>query len=398
MNEENKARFKYNIIFVAVIAAVFAGVLNLSKVVGWLKIAISLLTPLLVGGCAAFFLNVPMNGYEKLLNKFQDVQRRKKRHVFKQRTIEMVSLVLAVVSFILVLFIVCSVVVPRVAQSFVSVYYTVLESYPKALETIEKYGVDMTFAREWLEEFNIERILNTLKDNAKNIMDTVSSAASSVFGVIVNGVTGIVLAIYILANKRTLGKQIKRILYAFLKKQNADKICEVAKLASNTFSNFLSGQLVECLILWAMFLVVLGVLGFPYAAVISLVIAALAVVPYIGAFTGCAIGVLLILMVEPKRVIWFIIVFLIVQQIENQLIYPRVVGKSVGLPPMWTLLAALLGGKLFGIIGLLFFIPFTAVIYALLQRTTRKRLRNKRLEISEENGEIVDKSDIQRSK
>ena len=187
---------------------------------------------------------------------------------------------------------------------------------------------------------------------------------------------------------------MKRLIYAFLKKDTADRVCGVSKLASDIFSGFLGGQTKECCILFILFLVVLGIFGYPYAGVISLVIAVLAVVPYVGTFVGCAVGVLLLLMVmSPIRVLWFIVIFIVVQQIENQLIYPKVVGKSVGLPPMWTLLAAILGGKLFGIIGLLFFIPFTSVIYTILQNTMRSRLKKKDIVVCEDGGQLSKFSD-----
>ena len=171
--------------------------------------------------------------------------------------------------------------------------------------------------------------------------------------------------IYILANKKRLGRQLKRVVYAFLKRETGDKICEVSKLSADTFSRFISGQCIECVILALMFLVVLSIMRFPYAGLISVIIGLLAVLPFVGAFLGCGLSALLILMVDPGKVLIFLLVFIIIQQVENQLIYPRVVGKSVGLPAMWTLLAALLGGKLFGILGLLFFIPLTSVLYTL---------------------------------
>ena len=394
MNERNKTIFKYGIGFIAAAAVIFAVVLNFSRVIGGLKFMLSLLTPLIVGGCTAFFLNVPMKGYEKLIGKWQTARQKKKRRVLKPRTVEMLSLTLALASLMLVVFIICRVVLPRIVESIISIYNTILESYPKALTFLDEYGIDTTFIREWVNNIDIDKIMLTLKDNVKHIVDTVTVAASSVVSVLVNGLTGVVLAVYILANKKQLGRQVKRLLYAFVSKTAADRVCEIASLSSNIFSSFISGQCVECLILCAMFLVVLAIGGFPYAAVISIIIAALAVIPYIGAFAGCAIGVLLILMVEPRKAIWVVIVFFVIQQIENQLIYPRVVGKSVGLPPMWTLLAALLGGKLFGIVGLLFFIPFTSVLYALLQTAMRKRLRNKRLVISEQDGAVVEKDNI----
>ncbi len=385
MDEKMKSIFKYGLLFVAAVAIIFVVLFNFNSVWGVLRGAVSMLSPLIVGCCMAFILNVPMRGFEKLLARMQ----RKAKYKLKPRAIEFISLILTLIAVVLLIFIVSIVVFPRIADSVVSLYNTVMESYPKLLAQIEELGFDTAIISEWIENLNIEKLVQTLTDNAKNIVNTLTSAASSVFSVAFNAFTGLIIAIYILSNKRTLSKQVKRLLYAFLNKKAADRICEIAKLSSDTFSGFFAGQTKECCILCLMFLVVLGIFGYPYAGVISLVIAVLAVIPYVGAFLGCAIGVLLLLMVmSPIRVLWFVVIFLVVQQIENQFVYPKVVGKSVGLPAMWTLLAALLGGKLFGIIGLLFFIPFTSVIYTILQENMRGRLKKKNLAVCEDGGHL----------
>ncbi|MBQ8831601.1 MAG: AI-2E family transporter [Oscillospiraceae bacterium] len=391
MDEKIKSRFKYGLLFIAAVAIIFVILFNFYSVWGVLRGAVSIISPLIVGGCIAFILNVPMRGFEKLIARMQ----RKTKYKLKQRAIEFISLILTLIAVVLLIFIVGIVVFPRIADSVVSLYHTVMEGYPKLLAQIEEFGFDTSFIRDWIDKMNIEKLVETLTNNAKNIVDTLSSAASSVFSVAFNAFTGLIIAIYILSNKRTLSRQIKRLLYAFLNKKAADRICEIAKLSSDTFSGFFAGQTKECCILCLMFLVVLGIFGYPYAGVISLVIAVLAVIPYVGAFLGCAIGVLLLLMVmAPIRVLWFVVIFLVVQQIENQFVYPKVVGKSVGLPAMWTLLAALLGGKLFGIIGLLFFIPFTSVIYTILQENMRNRLKKKNIVVCEDGGKLCNYTDF----
>jgi len=391
MDEKMKSRFKYGLLFVAAVAVIFVVLFNFYSVWEVLGKAVSMLSPLIVGGCTAFILNVPMRGFEKLIMKMQ----KKAKYKLKQRAIEFISLILTLIAVVLLIFIVSIVVFPRIADSVVSLYNTVMEGYPKLLAQIEEFGFDTSVISQWIEKMNIEKVVQTLTSNAKNIVDTLTSAASSVFSVAFNAFTGLIIAIYILSNKRTLSRQIKRLLYAFLRKPAADRICEIAKLSSDTFSGFFAGQTKECCILCLMFLVVLGIFGYPYAGVISLVIAVLAVIPYVGAFLGCAIGVLLLLMVmSPIRVLWFVVIFLVVQQIENQFVYPKVVGKSVGLPAMWTLLAALLGGKLFGIIGLLFFIPFTSVLYTILQENMRSRLKKKDIVVCEDGGRLCSYSDL----
>ena len=385
MDEKLKSKFKYALLFVAAVAIIFVILFNFISFVDVLRGVVSILSPMIVGCCIAFILNVPMRGFEDLIERIQRNAKRK----LKLRAIEIISLILTIISVILLIFIVSIVVFPRIADSVVSLYNTAMDGYPKLLAQIEEFGIDTTFISDWIAKLDIGRITETLKSNAKNIVDTLSSAASSVFSAAFNACTGLVIAIYILSNKRRLKRQVKRLLYAFLKKKTADRVCELSRLSSDIFSGFFAGQTKECFILCLMFLVVLGIFGYPYAGVISMVIAVLGIIPYVGAFLGCAIGVLLLLMVmAPIRVLWFVVICLVVQQVENQLVYPKVVGKSVGLPPIWTLVAALLGGKLFGIIGLIFFIPFTSVIYTVLQQNMRGRLKRKNLVISENGGEL----------
>lgn len=391
MDEKTKSRFKHGLLFVGAVALIFVILFNFNSALRVAKAGVAIIKPLIVGCCAAFILNVPMRGFEKLFERMQ----KNAKYKLKQRAIEIISLILTIIAVILLIFIVCIVVIPRIGESVVSLYNTVMAGYPKLLTQIEEFGIEADFISNWVEKLNVSQIASTLKDNAQKIFDTVTSTASSVAGVVFNAVTGVVLAIYILSNKRKLARQVKRLLYAFLNKNIADRVCGVAQLASDTFSGFIAGQAKECCILCLMFLVVLGVFGYPFAGVISLVIAVLAVVPYVGAFVGCAVGVLLLLMVLPPiKVLWFVVIFLVVQQIENQLVYPKVVGKSVGLPPMWTLLAALTGGKMFGLIGLLFFIPFTSVIYTILQINMRKRLKNKNIVVAEKCGSLISYDDV----
>ena len=390
MDKHAKRNIKYAVLLIIIIGLVMLALFKFSVISSTVDRFISLISPLIVGCILAFIVNVPMNGFNKLFLKMK--AKSKAKHKMSDRMIEFLSLFLSLLAIVILLALVGIVVLPKVVDSIVSIYNLILESYPKALDWLEKQKIDTTMIRQWINDIDLMQVLSTLKDNAKNIVDTISVAASSVAGLLVNAITGIVLAVYILGNKKLLSRQCKRLLYAFTKKKTGDRICEIAALSYTTFSSFISGQAIECCILCLMFLLVLSILNIPYAAVISVIIAVLAVIPYIGAFAGCAAGVLLILMAEPSKAILFIIVFLVLQQIENQLIYPRVVGKSVGLPPMWTLLAAILGGKLFGLLGLLFFIPLTSVLYTLLQTNMRDRLDKKGLTVTEPEGELIEKN------
>ena len=176
--------------------------------------------------------------------------------------------------------------------------------------------------------------------------------------------------------------QIRKVFFAFLPKEKADVFFKVCSLTYRTFANFLTGQCLEAVILGCMFVVILSILRMPYALLIGVLIAFTALIPIFGAFIGCAVGSFLIFMVNPKQAILFIIVFLVLQQIEGNLIYPHVVGNSVGLPAIWVLVAVTLGGNLMGIVGMLIFIPLVSVIYTLFKEWVSERLEQKKVKIS----------------
>jgi predicted PurR-regulated permease PerM len=273
--------------------------------------------------------------------------------------------------------------VPNLVDSISTLAYGVKENLPIWLSWLKQHQIDTTFIETALAKIDVQSILNELQSNLGHILSSAGSAAGSVVGVLSNLAFGLIFAIYILMSKKTLGLQAKKLVYAYLKKSWADEICDIASLTYRTFSNFMSGQCLEACILGGMFCVVLLIGGFPCAVTIGVIIGSMALIPFIGAFIGLAFGVLLILVEAPAKILWFVIIFFIVQQIEGNLIYPKVVGGSVGLPAMWTLLAVVVGGSVSGIFGIIVFIPLFSVIYALVRRNVYSRLRKKKLKIEE---------------
>ena len=290
-------------------------------------------------------------------------------------------MIVTLLAFILVIIFIGNVIFPNLVESVKSIVDIVQRSYPGWIETLESHGINTQFMQKYFPELNSEKIISTLKDGGLALLNTASQAATSVFSALTNFVFGLFFALYILASKKRLGKQAKQIAYAYLKKSWADEVCEIASLSYKTFANFLSGQCLEAVILGFMFFIVLLIGGFPYAGTIAVIIGSMAIIPYIGAFIGLALGALLIAMVNLKKMVWFVIVFFIVQQIEGQIIYPRVVGGSVGLPALWTLLAVIVGGNVSGILGIVVFIPLFSVIYALLRRNVYRRLDKKKISL-----------------
>lgn len=374
MKETNeKGRFKQNIILVVLGVTLLVALMNFKTVAGVIGTVFGLFMPLIVGGIIAFILNVPMHFFEKQFDRINS----KKPMKWLAKLGPVLSLVITLVLFAAVISFIAGVIFPNLAESFIGIAAMVRDAYPEWLAAAESIGIDTSVMGDWMAKLDFSTIVEGLKNNSGKILFTAGQAASGVFSVVSNFGFGLVFAIYILMSKKKLGVQAKKIAYAYLKKEWADEICDVASLSYRVFSNFLSGQCLEAVILGLMFFVALTIGGFPYAATIALIIGAMSLIPFVGAFIGMVFGILLISAEGLKQVIIFVIVFLVVQQIEGQIVYPRVVGGSVGLPAIWTLLAVVVGGKVSGIFGIILFIPLFSVIYALLRRSVYSRLRKK---------------------
>ena len=225
--------------------------------------------------------------------------------------------------------------------------------------------------RAWLNNLDVDldKLLDSVIAFFRNGAGNVLNSTVYAIGSIVNGVTTFVIAFvfacYILLQKEKLGVQVKKVMHAFLKEKWEKRCLKVCTLTSKTFSNFLTGQCLEALILGSMFFVAMSLFKMPYALLVGVLVAFTALIPIFGAFIGCVVGAFLILMVDPLQALFFVIMFLVLQQIEGNLIYPKVVGNSVGLPSIWVLAAVTIGGSLMGVVGMLIFIPLVSVVYTL---------------------------------
>lgn len=333
--------------------------------------------PFLAGGAIAFVLNIPMKAYEeKLLGRWRGKGAGKAKRPL--------CMVLSIVSVLLVFSVVVGTVVPQVASTaseigkkipgFMDDVATELdklaENYPELVRQIDKLD---------LEEVNWDSLLNSvidfLRNGAGDVLNSTVSVASGIISGVVNGVIAFIFALYILAQKENLENQGRRIISAYLPKAAGKKLLEICSLLYRNFSSFITGQCLEAVILGVMFVIAMSIFGMPYALMVGVLIAFTALIPIVGAFIGCAVGAFLILIDNPLQALWFIILFLVLQQVEGNLIYPRVVGNSVGLPAIWVLMAVSLGGSLFGVSGMLFFIPLMSSGYALLRESVNSRNR-----------------------
>jgi predicted PurR-regulated permease PerM len=224
-----------------------------------------------------------------------------------------------------------------------------------------------------------QRGLQFLSTGAGSLFNSTVGIISNVALRILSILIGLVFAIYVLFEQENLKRQSKKIVYSFFNEPKADEIVHIMRVSNQAFSNFISGQVLEALILGTMFWITLSILQFPYALLIGVLISVTALIPIIGAFIGCVIGALLILVLDPMLAVWFLLVFIILQQIEGNLIYPFVVGNKIGIPSMWVLMAVTIGGSLMGITGILIFIPLFSIIYTLLKEKSNKRLNEKNI-------------------
>lgn len=386
----NKNNIKKILGIIAFAILLFVGLEHLQLVLDMAGSLFSLVFPFVMGACIAFILNVPMRFFEEklLTRKPKPGAPEGQGHPVLRKLRRPVSLVLTLVFGLGVIAIVVFLVVPELGRTL----QTLMDQVPKFLSDVTKKAqslwdenpqiVEMLSKIEINWEKISEGMILWVKNSGTSFLNSTMGVASSIIGGVVSFFVGFVFALYILLQKEKLSRQVKQIFYSFLPVAAADKILSIGALANRTFSRFLSGQCLEAVILGTMFTVSMTIFRFPYALMVGVLIAFTALIPMFGAFIGCFLGAFLMLMVDPMKAVWFIVLFLILQQVEGNLIYPYVVGNSVGLPSIWVLAAVTIGGSMMGIAGMLIFIPLCSVLYALLRELVYKRLQ--RRSVSEE--------------
>ncbi len=352
----------------------FDVVLDVLKTIG------QIIFPFILGGAIVFVINVPMSFLEKKI--FENV---KKENKAVRKLARPVSLLLTIVLVVGVIALVMIGVIPQLTKTMGSLMINITDFIPQIKIWIRDFFHDNREIMKLVDQvqFNPDQAIrwgiSLLGNGAGNMMNTTMSAVGSVVSGLATFFIAFSFACYVLFQKEKLHVQIRKVLFAFLPKQKADAFLKVCSLTYRTFANFLTGQCLEAVILGCMFVVTLSILRMPYALLIGVLIAFTALIPIFGAFIGCAVGSFLIFMVSPKQAIIFIIVFLVLQQIEGNLIYPHVVGESVGLPSIWVLAAVTIGGNLMGIVGMLVFIPLLSVVYTIFRKVVYQRLKKRHI-------------------
>lgn len=373
-----KSKQMKNALFLITFAIILMYLLeSLPGLWGVIKRLFIIFIPFITGAAIAFIMNIPMSFIENTLFK------RGKLKKIKDNNRRTISYFLTLIIFLCTIFIVSFIVIPELVSTIQDLTVKI-PSYWSSLQVyvISKMADNPQFV-EWINSINIDwsaiekSLLNFLKTSALDWIGSGFSFASSVVSSIISFVLAFIFSIYLLFQKESLIRQFKKLFLAYLPQKLANKIFYIGNLSNHIFASFLSGQLLEALILGLLFLVPMSIFRFPYALMISILISITALIPMVGAFIGLAIGVFLILVVNTRMAFYFMIMFFIIQQIEGNLIYPHVVGKASGLPSIWILVAVTVGGSLMGVLGILLFIPISAVLYALLSESVNKRLNCK---------------------
>lgn len=378
LDKENIKKIRWLIAFAILL---YLGVQNLHIVISTVRVLLGFLFPFIIGFGIAFILNIPMKFIEHHL--FGKALKQEKKTV--QKLARPVSLVLSICFVICIIVIVMLVVVPELGATFVNIAKKIEENIPVFQKWIDNVFGNNPEVVKWAQSLDIEpgkiidSVLGVLKNGVNNIVSSTVSITMGLLTTAMNVSIGFVFACYVLLQKEKLLQQIKKAMYAMFPEKPVRYLVHVWNLANRIFSSFITGQCIEAVILGSMFFVSMTILHFPYAMLVGVLISFTALIPLFGGIIGCWVAFFLILMISPVKAVLFLGLFLILQQIEGNLIYPHVVGGSVGLPSIWVLVAVTLGGSLMGIAGMLIFIPTVSVIYTLFREWVYARLEKKQL-------------------
>lgn len=374
---EIKIKNKRTLLLVITFAILlYWGVEHLEAIFGVLGKLLGIVFPFLLGGAIAFVLNVPMKNIERLLESAFGG----KRLLLRAASIFLSFLMaLGIIAFVVMM------VIPELADTLTQINAGI----PAFLENVNTWILDLTKnypdIKDFLMSFELnwaditKKALDVVQNAAGNVVSSTWGFTTSVIGGITAAAVGFIFSVYVLAEKEKLGMQFRKIIYAYLPESVVMQILKVGRLASRTFAGFISGQCTEAVVFGLLCYTAMVIFRFPYAACVSVLIGFMTLLPVVGAFLGTALGAVLIMVSSPLKALWFIIMIMILQQIDGNLIYPRIVGNSVGLPSLWVLAAVTVGGSLMGVVGMLIFVPLVSVFYALLRENVYKKLEKKEI-------------------
>ena len=355
--------------------SLFVALMNLPAVLTFAGNVISLILPVIVGAILALFINVPLSGIEKRLKLLLDKAKRKP----SDKQLHMISFIITILCVLFVLMLVLTLLVPEIIRSSQRLYIQLEAKIPEWLVYLENHSANALWLEELLADIDLEHIMQNISGTVDSLLLNVANALSSTISIVITAAFSIIISIYITLGKERVCRHARKLVNAYVKPVWAEKIFHISQTFSKSFAKFLSGQCSEAVILGTLMFLAFTIFKLPYGSLVGVLTAVCAIIPYVGAFISGAVSVLLALLIDPTLAVRCLIVYVVVQFIENQFIYPRVVGGSVGLPPLYTLIAAMIGGKLFGIMGIIFFIPLMAAVIELIKEDAGKRLLNNKI-------------------
>lgn len=355
---------------------ILVGLWKYDLVLSVLSFIWGIIFPFVLGGAIAFIINVPMSYLEKkLLSKI----------IKKKKLVRPVSLILTLFLVLGVLILVIFVAVPQLVDTFASLAESIVAFMPTVKNWIREISNNDKEIMSLVNQINfnpqeiVQWAVKFVGAGAESMMNSTVEIVGKIGSAVATFFIAFSFSCYILIQKEKLHVQVRKVLFAFVPIGKGEATQEIFSLAYKTFSNFLTGQCVEAIILGAMFMVVMTILGLPYALLIGTMIAFTALIPVFGAFIGCGLGTFMIFIQNPKQALVFLVMFLVLQQLEGNFIYPHVVGNSVGLPSIWVLAAVSIGGNLMGVVGMLIFIPLSSVVYALFREFVYLKLKQRHI-------------------
>lgn len=379
--ELNKNNIKRIIFIIFAAAVIFWSVLNYSIIISAVRWVIGVLSPLIIGLCFAFVLNLLLrpleSGWDRLFLRKGDSPLAKK---LKRPVSIFISIILTLGAIVAVFFI----IIPEVSRTL----RTIIDALPGYFEELKVWWKGLSeFLAEYsviLPELNFEntaiiaKLTEFVTSSGEMIFNHTINTTTAIVSAVFNIFIGFAFCIYLLAGKERLIGQSKRTLTAALSEKRAKRIFAFFSRVNDSFSHFVTGQVVEAIIIGLLCFIGMLILGLPYATVVSVLVGVTALIPILGAYIGTAIGALLILVESPIKALWFIVFIIILQQLEGNLIYPHVVGKSVGLPGIWVLAAVTVGGNIYGVMGMLVSVPVCSVIYVYLSEKVRALIKKRK--------------------
>ncbi len=377
LNRKNIGKIRGLILFTALMVL---GLMKFDLLCSMVVFLVGILRPFIVGGMIAFVINIPMSFFERIF--FGKEKEKAEPNKILLKGSRGISLIMAYLAVVLVITLVIVTVIPQLAGTIrvltnkipafwdrmIGELEVIFAANPALIELLGNYE---ELEIDWKSLFNT--VVSFLQNGVGSVLGSTFSVASSIISSTVNFFISLIFSIYILVQKEKLGNQFDRVLKAYTSHKVYKSTRRVLSLLHRNFSNFITGQCTEAVILGLMFVVSMTLLRFDYAVMIGVLIAFTALIPIVGAFIGCFVGAFLMLVDDPLKAFWFVVLFIVLQQVEGNLIYPHVVGNSVGLPSIWVLAAVTVGGSLMGVLGMLIFIPLLSTVYVLLREDVDKK-------------------------